>query len=233
LSAHNRDPKPEKPLEMRPLHGGRHSLSPEVVAFNQRERLLAALVETAATKGYANTTIGDITAAASVSRRTFYEHFDDKGDCFRAAYDVLDEHLVELTTAAMRAETAWADRIVAILLTYIRYFAEHPKFARLYMIESVGVGEIMNERRELRAKRLIALLEAGRREASAGHELAEGLEEALAGGVITLLFRRVRDGEAAQLERFAAGLIEFILSPYLGPEAAAAIAGRHTARPTP
>ena len=59
--------------------------------------------------------------------------------------------------------------------------------------------------------------------------LAEGLEEALAGGVITLLFRRVRDGEAPQLERFAAGLIAFVLSPYLGPDAAAVIAERHTA----
>ncbi len=205
----------------------------EVVAFNQRERLLAALAATVADNGYAKTTIAQITAAASVSRRTFYEHFNDKEDCFLAAYDVLDSHLDELATKAAEAEAEWPDQIAAALLAYLRYFASHPQFARLYMIEAISVGEATSSRREERAQRLISLLEAGRRNRSADTELAEGIEEALAGGVITLLFRRVRDGEAPQLERFAPGLIEFVLSPYLGPDAAAAIAARHAAGPTP
>ena len=203
-----------------------------MVAFNQRERLLAGLAATVAENGYAKTTVAQITTAASVSRRTFYEHFTDKEDCFLAAFDVLDSHLVELTNEAAAAEALWPDKVAAGLLAYLRYFASHPEFARLYMIEAISVGEATNSRREVRAARFITLLEAGRRQRGAAAELAEGLEEALAGGVITLLFRRVRDGDAPQLERFALGLIEFVLSPYLGPDAAAATAKRHTANPT-
>lgn len=224
------DDEGEQSHEIKPLHGGRHSLSPEVVAFNQRERLLAAIAATTAENGYAKTTIAQITAAASVSRRSFYEHFADKAECFIAAFDVLDSHLVELATEAAAAETEWPDRVAVILISQLHYFAAHPQFARLYMIEAVSVGEAMNSRREERAKRLISLLELGRRERArdAGPELPEGIDEAIAGGVITLLFRRVRAGEASQLERFAPGLIEFALSPYLGPERAARVAAAHT-----
>jgi AcrR family transcriptional regulator len=209
---------------MRPLHGGRHSVPREVVAFNQRERLLAALVETVTAKGYANATIADITSAASVSRRTFYEHFTDKAECFLAAYDVLDAHLLEITDEAMQAKVTWADRVVAMLTSYLSYFAAHPRFAQMYMIESVGVGEMMAERREQRARRFVSLLEAGRQQSGISAELADGLEDALAGGVMTLLFRRVRAGQAEELGSFAPALVEFVLTPYLGLEGARRLA---------
>ncbi len=221
----------EQLREVKPLHGGRHSLPPEVVAFNQRERLLAAIAATTVENGYAKTTIAQITAAASVSRRTFYEHFTGKAECFVAAFDILDAHLLEIAKEAAAAETEWPDRVAVVLLSQLRYFAAHPQFAQFYMIEAVSIGEATNSRREERARRLISLLELGRNERVRDAELVEGFEEALAGGVITLLFRRIRAGEAELLERFAPGLIEFVLSPYLGPEQATRIANAHSFSP--
>ena len=85
------------------------------------------------------------------------------------------------------------------------------------MIEAVSIGEATNSRREERARRLISLLELGRNERVRDAELVEGFEEALAGGVITLLFRRIRAGEAELLERFAPCLIEFGALALPGP----------------
>ena len=66
---------------------GRHRLPREVVAQSQRERMLEAMIRVVAKKGYAATTIADVTKAAGVSRTTFYELFEDKEACFLAAYD--------------------------------------------------------------------------------------------------------------------------------------------------
>ena len=75
------------------LPPGRHGLPREFVAENQRERLLNGVVEAVAEHGYNATTIGKITDAAKISRRTFYEYFKDKEGCFLAAYEMIDAHV--------------------------------------------------------------------------------------------------------------------------------------------
>ncbi|HEX4307950.1 MAG TPA: helix-turn-helix domain-containing protein, partial [Solirubrobacterales bacterium] len=77
----------EYPPELSRLPPGRHGLPRDFVVHNQRERLIAGLAEAVAEKGYGGTTIADITRHAAVSRRTFYEHFDGKDECFVAAFD--------------------------------------------------------------------------------------------------------------------------------------------------
>ena len=186
------------------------------------------LPQTVAEHGYNKTTVALITDAASVSRRTFYEHFSGKEDCFLAAFDALSTHLFGLMAEAVAGQSEWSDQVAAALIAPLRFFASHPELARVYMVEAVSAGEIMADRREERARRLTAFLEAGRSQRIGNRDLADGLEEAIAGGIITLLFSRVRAGEAEQLERFAPAMIEFALSPYLGIEEARKLAARHT-----
>lgn len=69
-----------------PLPRGRHGLPREVVQNNQRARLLAGAAKAVEERGFAKVTIGDIVRHAAVSRRTFYEHFADKEECFKAAF---------------------------------------------------------------------------------------------------------------------------------------------------
>jgi AcrR family transcriptional regulator len=56
---------------------------------NQRARMLDAMARAVATKGYARVSVADVVQLAGVSRRTFYEQFRDKEDCFLVAYDRL------------------------------------------------------------------------------------------------------------------------------------------------
>src|SRR5215211_3537803 len=70
-----------------PLPRGRHAAPPEVVWESQRGRMLAAMATAVGEKGYAEVAVADVIARAGVSRKTFYEQFDNKLGCFLAAYD--------------------------------------------------------------------------------------------------------------------------------------------------
>ncbi len=100
----------EYPPELARLPPGRHGLPREFVAHNQRERLIAGLAEAIAENGYAGTTIAHITRHAAVSRRTFYEHFASKDECFVAAYDTVMEELRERVAAAFEERGRLAAR---------------------------------------------------------------------------------------------------------------------------
>ena len=75
-------------IARRPVHvevdraGGRGG-----VAEIQRARMIAALVEVAGERGVGGVTVGRIVGRSGVSRRTFYELFADREDCFLAAFD--------------------------------------------------------------------------------------------------------------------------------------------------
>lgn len=212
---------------MRPLHGGRHSLSPELVAHNQRERLLAAVAATVAEHGYTKATVAQITNLASVSRRTFYENFEDKEACFLAAYDALDEYLAGLMEEAVEGKEEWPEKVVATFTALLGFLASRPSFARLYLVEAAAVGAGMASRRRATAERFIALLEPGRSYRGESRKLAEGMEEAVVGGVVTLLGRRVLAGEADRLAEFVPAVVEFALAPYVGPREARRMASQH------
>src|SRR5215208_7384684 len=94
---HNVAATPDIP---RRLPRGTHGLDPSLVAASQRTRLLEAVGRAVAEKGYAAATIDDIVRGAGVSKKTFYEHFQDKLDCFLAAYEAASDELYEHVRAA-------------------------------------------------------------------------------------------------------------------------------------
>lgn len=207
--------------ELQPLRGGRHNLPPEVVAFNQRERLRAAVAQVAAERGYSEMTVADVIKLASVSRRTFYEHFANKETVFLAAYDAVDDHLHSVLAAAADGRE-WPERVVAVIAALIDFFAGRPELARLYLVEALAVGEAFGDRAERSTMRLSELLASG----DAERKPAAGMEEAIAGGLLASLRQRVSAGEAEQLRRFTAASIEFALSPYLGADRARSLAAQ-------
>jgi AcrR family transcriptional regulator len=219
--------QPDDPGQLGPLPGGRHSIAPDVLAHNQRERLIAAVAELVGKKGYTETTIGEIADAASVSRRTLYEHFSGKEDCFLAAYVALDDYVAKLMADAAAAEAEWPGQIAAAFAALIRFLASRPNFARLYLVEFAAAGEALVGAREKTTERFIALLAPGR-DYTPGEEPAAGIEEALVGGIVVLLGRRVVGGEAAQLAIFIPAVIEFVLSPYLDFEIAREVAAQYS-----
>jgi AcrR family transcriptional regulator len=198
---------------------------PGALAHNQRERLINALATLVGERGYHGTTIELITETAKTSNRTFYENFDSREECFAAAYEALDDYLATLVAEATADQPDWPAQVAAAARTLVAFLASRPALARLYLVESLVVGEPLLELRQRTADRLTALLEPGRAQADVDPERARAIAEGLIGGILTLLGRRVAAGEAEQLEDYAPAVIEFALAPYLGSEEARAVAG--------
>jgi len=242
------------PPELSRLPPGRHGLPHRFVARNQRERLIAGIAEAVAENGYGGATIAQVAKHAAVSRRTFYEHFDGKEDCFVAAYETAMEELRERVGHGFEEAEDWPGGIRAGIAAMLRFLAAEPALARLCMVEALVAGPVVVERYDAAIKSFAPYFRGGRegREelaaaaerngangASAngggggngGEPLAGATEEALVGGMVSLISRRVMAGEAERLEVLLPDLVEFVLTPYLGSsEALRVAAGPSTAR---
>ncbi len=206
------------------LPAGRHGLPREFIAQNQRERIVTALVDTVAERGYNATTVAHITKAASVSRRTFYEHFADKEACFLAAYDMVADHIRASMRAAAESFEEWPQQVRAALATMLRFLAGEPELARLVMIEPVAAGGEIAARHRASMQGLVEILKAGRPEHAGARPLPEATEETLVGGIVSLIVREISAGRGDRLEDLLPDLVELTLSPYVGGEQAERLA---------
>jgi AcrR family transcriptional regulator len=219
-----KEPSAEAPASSPRLPAGRHGLPREFIAQNQRERIITALVDTVAERGYNATTVAHITKAASVSRRTFYEHFADKEACFLAAYEMVADHIRESMQVAAEAFEEWPQKVRAALGTMLRFLAGEPELARVCMIEPIAAGGEIAARHRASMQGFVEILKAGRPQHSGERPLPEATEATLVGGIVSLIVREINAGRTAQLEQLLPDLVELTLAPYLGGEEAARLA---------
>jgi AcrR family transcriptional regulator len=210
--------------ELGPLPAGRHGFSREQVAHNQRERLIAGLATAVAEKGYRAVTITDVTKAARVSRRVFYENFEGKDECFLAAFEVVVAHIRELAIEATAPLDDWPEQAIAAARAVLLFFAEEPDLARLCLVESQAAGPILSARFHEAVHEVVPYLEQGRGLRESDRELPPTTEESTLGALVLLAGRKVATGEAEQLEDLLPDFAEFILAPYVGAEAAGRLA---------
>jgi AcrR family transcriptional regulator len=204
------------------LPRGRHGLSPEFVARNQRDRLIAALILTLADVGYQKTTVSMIGRRAAVSKSDFYKHFDSKDECFLAAYDFAVERMraavVDGCAAARPAE--WARRVQAGVVALLSLLAEEPALAAIVLAEGLRAGRGIYDRYQAAVESFVPLLREGAPDGPGGQPVPAATDEAVVGGVASLLSRRAIAGAAADLTGLVPEVVEFVLTPHLGTEAA-------------
>ena len=203
------------------LPPGRHGLSRLFVAENQRERLLNGVVEVVAERGYNAATISSITAAAKISRRTFYEHFEGKEDCFLAAYEMIETHVLDSMSAAPGAEGPWPDRVRARLSALLDVLSRDDAVSRCFLVEPLAAGGEPAARYREAMQLLAATL---RPEPPPSGLDMEVRDQALVGGIATLIVRRLNTGGAARLPQLLPDLVELALAPWLGREEAKRLA---------
>lgn len=145
------------PLERLPRHV--HRLPREEVSRSQRARILRAVAEVVAAKGYPATTVADIIRVAGVSRSTFYELYDGKEDAFLAAYAGLDIVLRNLASAAERSPTP-AEMVRSAVRAHLASLAAEPAFTRMFFVEATSAGPRVLARRRAATQRFLDVLEA-------------------------------------------------------------------------
>jgi len=208
------------------LPGGHHGLTREQILDSQRERLLAAVAQRVATRGYRATTITEIVKVASVSTRDFYEIFENKEECFLAALDVVRDHLVDLVDNAVAPESDWPNQVVGAIRVLLEFFAAEPDLARLCLVEAISATPVSALRFREAVLACVPGMELGRSELTDPDSLLPGTESSLIGGAISLAGRSILAGEPEKLPDLLPDLTAFILSPYLGPASAARFAAR-------
>jgi AcrR family transcriptional regulator len=203
------------------LPPGRHGLPRVFVAENQRERLLNGVVEAVAEHGYNAATIASITKAAKISRRTFYEYFEGKEDCFLAAFEMIEAHVLDSMLAASGAGEPWPGRVRVRLAVLLDVLSRDTAVARCFLIEPLAAGG----EAAARYREAMQLLAATLRPEPPPSELnMEVRDQALVGGIATLIVRRLNAGGARHLPELLSDLTELALAPYLGRQEAKRLA---------
>jgi AcrR family transcriptional regulator len=208
----------------RPVSGhhlpGRQPLSREFIVKHQRARIIDALAKETEDRGYHAVTVAHIVSRAGIARNTFYENFSSKEDCFLAAQDLgTSEARARVIEAAAEFED-WPERVEAGLAAFLRYAASEPALARICIVESLSAGEPAVERREESLKSFVSLFRSGRDFAPQAEVLPTTLEEAIVGGIFWIVYDRIVTGKVEAIEGLFPELVQFVLIPYLGREAA-------------
>lgn len=184
------------------LPKGRHGLSRAFVASNQRDRLLDAIANVVAEKGYAATRVADITEYAGVSRKTFYEQFADKEDCFLAAYDAITALLMQNMARGLAAVPpgAWEQQVSALLGEFLRFLAAEPAFARMCIVEVLGSGPRGLARRDAAIEAFFPVVDQiPRSQPGADKWLSELTPMFVTGGILEVVYGAIRRGETDSL----------------------------------
>lgn len=186
---------------------------------SRRQLILEAMVRVVGHKGYKATSVADVIAEADVSRTTFYKHFDDKHECFLAAYDLVVERVLDQVIASCDAEQPWLERMRVGLATVVEMFALDPELARTAIVEVAAAGADARRRHWNAITRFTEFLEDGKQLAG-GRELPENIALMAAGAVSGLIFDELLTGRAERLPELLPELLFAMLVPYIGPGAA-------------
>ncbi len=140
----------------------------EVPEPSHRERLIAAMAASIDAKGYRETTVADVVRIAHTSRRTFYEHFDDREACFLALFDALNDATMEQIAAAVHPDSPLGEQVDHALDAYFDSILTQPALYQSFVRELPGLGQAGADRQtaviERFARLLVGLVESGRRE---------------------------------------------------------------------
>ncbi len=195
----------------------------------QRSRLLAGALGAIEELGYSRVTVAHIAARARVSRRTFYELFDDREDCLLAALESVVEMVRDELARAELDGLSWRERVRMGLWTILVFFQREPVLARVCVVQALRGGPRVLERREQVLTELARTVDEGRCESARGVECPAVTAEGLVGAAFSIVYGRLLRGEHEPLTGLLGELMGMIVLPYLGPAAAR----REEARPLP
>jgi AcrR family transcriptional regulator len=186
----------------------------------QRNRMIAAAVAVIEDVGYARMTVSHVITRARVSRKTFYDLFEDREDCVLASFDQVLAEIRQPVEHAYAQQSGWRDGVRAGLATLLDELDQAPAVAKLFVVESLASGERMLRRRAEVVDQLAGAIDRGRAEMR-GHGPPELTAPALVGGVASVLHTRLVRDDPRSFSALLGPFMSMIVLPYLGPAAAA------------
>jgi AcrR family transcriptional regulator len=214
----------------------------------QRARMIAAMIDVVSERGRSSATVAHVVARSGVSRRTFYEVFDDFEDCFLAALEESIARASEYVLGGYDPAARWRTRVRTALVGLLEFLDDQPAMGRLCVVETLGAGRKVDERRLRTLDTVIAVIDEGRQESRSAATLPPLTSEGVVGGVLSVLHARLlpHGGDPPTAGAKTAGgkpagarrdslleligpLMGMVVLPYLGPAAAQ----KESSRPAP
>ncbi len=208
---------------------GPHGPPREHVSEIQRMRIIAAMAEVACDVGFQAATVARVTARAGVSRRTFYDLFGDRTECFMAVFDEIVIQAGARVVPAYEAPGKWVDRVRAGLFALLVFLDEEPQLARICVVQAPAVSPVLLARRAEVLSALTAVVEGGRGLGRGGFEPSSLTGEGVVGAVLSVIHARLVEPVSEPLRELLGSLMSMIVLPYLG----AGAAQRELTRPVP
>ena len=158
--------------------------------------MLTAMVQEVSARGAANVSVGHVVGRSGVSRRTFYEIFDDGEDCFLAAFEESLQHAESVVVPAYETDGAWSARVRAGLAALLGFLDSDRAAARLLIVESLAAGPRALGRRQEVVADLVGVVELGRTEAKAKLDPSALTAEAIVGGLLSVIHARLAGADS-------------------------------------
>ena len=200
------------------LPAGRHGLDRSFVVSNQRERMLAAVADTVADRGYAGLTVAEIVQRAGVSRRTFYDQFADKNEAFFAAYDASVQQAMMAAASSFASSAHWPEQVRRAARAFLGYLANDPAFTRIGVVELPLAGP--DGLRRMLAVRAAFEVFLAPGAALATHPVTPLVAKTVGSGIFAMIHARVLAGRTSELLELERACVYHCLAPYLGVDAA-------------
>jgi AcrR family transcriptional regulator len=205
---------------MEQLPRGIHGLSREFVLENQRGRLITSVTACVHEHGYSKTTVEQIIVRARISKADFYKNFENKEEAFLAAYDAAVEQMREVVVSTCADREDWGQGVCAALAALLAHIAGEPAAANLVLVEGLSAGRGFHDRYQEAVRSFVPYLREGAPVAAGDGKHPEATDEAVVGGIASLLGRHILAGEVERLEEFFPEIAEFALTPYVGSDEA-------------
>jgi AcrR family transcriptional regulator len=199
------------------IRGGNHGLTPEQVADSQRERVLAAMRELVAGRGFQEVPVAEVIRRAGVSRKTFYELYASKEECFVALYDQELERLLFPVLQAFQGTEAWVDRLRTALGVLLGALAANPAAARLCFVDVLSAGPKALARRNGAMAKLDPLFDRKNVSTAVGSTRPRAVTAGAVGYLSEVLNREIAGGRVAELPGLRAELMYTLTLPFVGP----------------
>jgi AcrR family transcriptional regulator len=186
----------------------------------QRARMLSAAVEAIEVNGYARLTVAQVISRAKVSRKTFYDLFVDREDCFLAVFERTLEQMRARVVEAFEQESSWREGVRAGLAALLVFIDDEPELARLCVVDALGGGpRVLDERANVLVQ-LCEVIDRGRIAATVRREPPSVTAEGVIGAVFAVLHTRLLERSSKPYIGLHGSLMSMIVLPYLGVRAA-------------
>ncbi|MEU2034603.1 TetR/AcrR family transcriptional regulator [Nocardia amamiensis] len=124
-----------------------------------RRRLLDGMAVAVRERGYQDSTVADVVRHARTSRRTFYEHFTSKQDCFIALLSERNKETIQQIDAAVDPHAPWRTQVRQAIEAWIRTTQDDPSITLSWIRVVPSLGEDARQLQREVAEAFIALIQ--------------------------------------------------------------------------